>query len=457
MIARSTGVRIRETLMTAGPLAIGLLLVATAFWAAAKFITPAPPMQMVIATATKGSPYYKMAERYQEHLARNGVRLELRETTGSFENLRLIKEDGAGVQAAILQGGIMGANETQGLLSLGRVSYEPLWVFYRGEQRLERLSQLAGKRILVGPQGGGTQFLSSRLLAASGVTDANSTLVSMELPDYVDALATGQADVGFLVLAPDARTIQRLFAVDGIRLMSLAHAEAYAQRFPFLSRIELKQGIVDFARNVPAEDTSMVATLAAVAVREDLHPALANLMTQAILAERNQPLMGPNGEAPIFQRMAEVASVSDPEMALSDEARRVYRSGTPFLQRYLPFWLATLADRMMVMLLPIVGVLLPMLRIGPMLYAWQVRRRLLYWYRELKVLEEDIGPDADAALINRKRARVEEIELAVNEIPLPLTFTNQLYDLRAHIDIVRRRLGELRDLRSSDAAAAVVT
>jgi len=448
MSAGSTGVRIRETLLTMGPLVIGLLMVAAAFWAAGKFITPPPPMHLVIATATKGSPYYKIAERYQEHMARNGVRLELRETTGSFENLRLLKDDGAGVQAAILQGGIMAAGETNGLLSLGRISYEPLWVFYRGEQRLERLSQLAGKRILIGPQGGGTHFLSTRLLAASGIAAENATLVTMELPDYVDALASGKADAGLLVLAPDARTIQRLFAVGDLKLMSLAQADGYAQRFPFLSRIELKQGIVDFGRNIPSTDTSMVATLAAVAVREDLHPALANLLTQAILVERSQPLVGPNGEAPILQRLAESTIASDPEMAMSDEARRVYRTGTPFLQRYLPFWLATLADRMMVLLLPIVGVLLPMLRIGPMLYSWQVRRRLLYWYRELKVVEEDIGPDADAETIRRKRERVEEIELAVNEIPLPLTFTNQLYDLRAHIDIVRRRLVDLRDLRS---------
>jgi TRAP-type uncharacterized transport system substrate-binding protein len=444
MKTSSSGVRLRERLLTLGPIVLGTILVFAAFWAAAKFITPAPPMHMVIATASKGSPYYKIAERYKEHLERNGVRLELRETTGSVENLRLIKEEGSGVQAAILQGGTMGSDGKDPILSLGRIAYEPLWIFYRGEQPLDWLSQLEGKRILVGPQGGGTQVLSTRLLAASGVTTSNSTLVSMELPDYVDALASGKADAGFLVLAPDARTLQRLFALDGIRLMSLAHADAYAQRFPFLSRIELKQGIVDFARNIPAVDTNMVATLAAVAVRDDLHPALANLLTQAIVVERLQPLAGPNGEAPIFQRMAENAGTADPEMAMSDEARRVYRSGTPFLQRYLPFWLATLADRLMVLLLPLLGVLLPMLRLGPMLYSWQVRRRLLYWYRELKVVEEDIGLDADAPTIDAKRARVEEIELAVNEIPLPLTFTNQLYDLRAHIDIVRRRLGEMR-------------
>jgi TRAP-type uncharacterized transport system substrate-binding protein len=447
MSKRSAGVRLRETMVTIVPAVLAIGLVGAAFWLASRFVEPAPPMQLTIATASKGSPYHRMAERYQAHLAKNGVRLILKETTGSFENLALIKNPSAGVQAAFLQGGIASAEAAPELLSLGRVAYEPMWIFTRGEEKLDRLSQLAGKRILIGPDGGGTSFLAKRLLAASGVTANNSALVNMELPDYVEALAEGRADAGLLVLAPDARTIQRLFALPSLRLMSLSHADAYAQRFPFLSRLELKHGIVDFARNLPESDTTMVATMAAVVVREDLHPALANLLTQAILAERAQPSVGPNGEAPIFQRLAETSSQSDPEFVLSDEARRVYRSGTPFLQRFLPFWLATLADRMLVMLLPIVGVLLPMVRIVPMLYSWQVRRRLLYRYQQLKDLEADIEPGADEQALNGLRSRIEEIETAVNEIPLPLGFTNQLYDLRAHIDLVRRRLAGMSTVR----------
>lgn len=434
--------RFREAILTAGPVVLGVALVALAFWWASTFITPAPPMQLTIATASKGSPYYRIAERYQRHLAQNGVRLELRETTGSLENLRLVRDKSSGVQAAIIQGGLSNSAETPSLLSLGRIAYEPLWVFYRGDARIDRLSQLSGKRVLVGPAGGGTNHLATRLLAANGVTSTTATLITMELPEYVEALSNGTADAGLLVLAPDARTIQRLLALPDVHLMSLAQADALSQRFPYLSRIDLKQGIIDLAQNIPAADTAIVATRAAMVVSEDLHPALVSLLTQAIVADQALPLIGPNGEAPIFQRMVQPAADGDPEYAFSSEARRVYHSGTPFLQRYLPFWFATLADRLAVMLVPIIGLMVPMMRIGPALYNWQMRRRLLYWYRELKSLERGIGHEPQASVIVASKARLDKIEQALNEMSLPLAFSNQLYDLRAHIDIVRRRLQE---------------
>lgn len=423
------------------PILIALLVVAAAFWYAARHVEPAPPKHLVIATASPGSPYHRIAERYREFMARNGVVLEVKETTGSFENLQLLKDGSA--QAGIVQGGIINAPEQGHLQSLGRIAYEPVWVFYRSDAPLGRLADLKGKRILTGPAGGGTSFLATRLLAASGVTARTATLIGMELPDYVEALSSGKADAGILVLAPEARTIQRLFALSELKLMSLQQADAISQRFPYLNRIELKQGIVDLDRNLPATDVSMVATLAALVVRDDVHPALANLLTQAAIAVHAQPVVGPNGEAPIFQRTGDFPQGADPELAMSEDARRVYKSGPPILQRFLPFWLATFLDRMAVMLLPIVGVLLPALRFGPWLYNWQVRRRLLHWYRELKRVEADIDADTGAEAIGEKQARVEWIEEAVNEIPIPLQFTNQLYDLRQHIDIVRRRLAML--------------
>ena len=433
----------REALLVLVPFLAVLAVVALTFWIATRFVEPAPPKSFVIATASQGSPYWKIAERYQQFLARNGVKLILQETTGSFENMQLLKSAGAGVQAAILQGGITSGSDATQLQSIGRIAYEPVWIFYRGPGELNRLSDLKGRRVLVGPAGGGTNFLATRLLAASGVTAETASLVSMELPDYVDTLATGKADAGILVLGPEARTIQRLFALPDIKLMSLSQADAFSQRFPYLSRIELKQGVVDFSRNLPSVDTAMVATVAVLVVRDDLHPALANLLAQAVVAAHAEPVVGANGEAPIFQRIGDFPSSTDPEFPLSEDARRVYKSGAPFLQRFLPFWLATLLDRMAVMLLPIVGVLLPAVNFGPKLYQWQVRRRLLYWYRELKTLERGLTSTSSASLIAEKQAAVEAIEAAVNEIPIPVMFSNQHFDLRQHIDVVRRRLATL--------------
>jgi TRAP transporter TAXI family solute receptor len=414
-----------------------LLIVGGAFYVTLQFVQPAPPNRIVVAASSIGSPYFVLAERYRQALAAHGVTLDIKETTGSLENLKLIQDEGAGVQAAFLQGGTATALDAPRLRSLGRVLYEPLWIFRNADSSIERLSDLKGKRVLVGPAGGGTNQLAMRVLAASDVTDATATLIDMELPDYVAALGSGKADAGFLVLAANANTVHQLFAGPNVRLVGLPQADAYAERFPFLTRLDLPEGIIDFDKNIPAATTPLVATIASFVVRDDIHPALANLLTQAMVTAHAAPNLDSSGEVGVFEGNGVFPMQNDPVFTIADEARQVYRSGPPFLQRYMPFWLATLLNRMILMAIPIIGVLLPALRFAPMLYTWRMRRRLLRWYRELKRLEnEGGGPEK----IREKQARLEQIEDAVDHLRLPIGFANQLYDLRLHIDMVRRRL-----------------
>jgi uncharacterized protein len=441
MRAKSGLVQFRELMLTAGP---AVLLVVGGFWLASRFVSPAPPSKLVVAAATKGSPYYEAAQRYRGVLAQNGVTLEVLETKGSLENMSLIKDASSGVAAAFLQGGIASSKDIPEAYSIGRVFYEPVWFFYQGPSKMDRLTELAGKRVLIGPAGSATAALAMRLLAASGVTSSTATLINMELPAYVDALSTGQADAGVLVLAPEAQTIRRLLATPNVRLLSLAQADAYVQRFGFLSKIEFKEGVADFARDIPPADTMMLTTTAAVLVRKDLHPALANLLTQAIVGVHAQPVLDAHGEAGLFQRAGMFPIADDQEFPLSPEAARVYKSGPPFLQRYMRFWLATMADRLLVLALPAVGILLPVLRFAPVLYTWRVRRRIIYWYRELKRVEARIGPQSGRDQIATAMGEIDRIDDAVNRLPVPLGFTNQLYDLRQHIDVARRRLSTLK-------------
>ncbi len=437
MRSKFGSVQLREVVYTAGPV---LLLILAAFWAASRFITPAPPQKLVVAAATKGSPYYEAAQRYRGVLAENGITLEVVETKGSFENLSLVTSANSNVSAAFLQGGLASSKDAPDLRSLGRLFHEPVWIFHQRSAKLERLTDLAGKRVLIGPAGSGTAALAMRLLGASGVTRDTATLVNMELTQYVEALEQGAADAGILVLGPEARTVRRLLASPNVRLMNITQADAYVQRFPFLTKIELKEGVVDFAKNVPQADTVMLATTAALVVRQELHPALANLLTQAIINVHAQPMLDADGEAGILQRAGAFPLSDDQEFPLSPDAARVYKSGPPFLQRYMPFWMATLADRLLVLLLPAIGILLPALRFAPALYTWRVRRRIVYWYRELKRVEAGVGARAAPAEIAAAMQEVDRIEDAVNRLPVPLGFANQLYDLREHIDVVRRRL-----------------
>ncbi|MET0568548.1 MAG: TAXI family TRAP transporter solute-binding subunit [Hyphomicrobiaceae bacterium] len=431
----------RELILTAG---LPLALVLAGFWLAAQYVAPAPPKSLVVATATKGSPYYEVAQRYRSALAANGVTLEVLETRGSMENLQLIGDPRSPVAAAFLQGGIANTKDLPDVRSIGRLFHEPVWIFYQGAEKLERLTALTGKRVLIGPAGSATAVLAQRLLAASGVTRDTATLINMELPDYVETLDTDKADAGFLVLAPEARTIRRLFASPKARLMNVVQADAYVQRFPFLSRLELKQGVVDLARDIPSADTQMLATTAALVVRKDLHPALTNLLTEAVISVHGQPAVGAGGETGILQRAGAFPIADDQEFPLSPDAQRVYRSGPPFLQRYLPFWLATLADRLFILLLPAVGILIPVLRFAPALYTWRIRRRIVTWYRELKRVEASVGDQASSTQIAAAMDEIDRIEDAVNRLPVPIGFANQLYDLRGHIDVVRRRLTVIR-------------
>lgn len=437
MQSKFTRLQLREVLLVLLPL---LAIVLAAVWLALRFVDPAPPRTFVVSAATAGSPYYRYAERYKATFKRNGVALEVRESGGSFANLEALADPASGVHAGFVQGGLASSRDAPGLLSVGRVAYEPLWVFYGGSGRLERLADLKGRRVLVGPAGGGTSALAVRLLAANGVTADNATLINRELPDYVDLLAKGEADAGFLVLAPEARTIQRLLRTQNVRLMSFANAESYTQRFPFLTRLVLREGVVDFAANIPPADTTLIATTTAVLVREDAHRALVNLLAQALHEAHGQPAADAGSDAQLFQRVGDFPLANDPEFALSEDARRVYRSGPPVLQRYMPFWVATMLDRMMVSLVVLVPILIPLIRFAPQIYNWRIRRRIVYWYGELKRLEAAARSARTGEEKAAKLAELDRIEAAVDNIGVPLGFADRLYELRQHVELTRRRL-----------------
>jgi uncharacterized protein len=441
---------VRELLLLVVPL---LAVIVGAVWLALHFADPAPPRVFTISAAGAGSPYHRYAERYKATFQRNGVRLEVRESDGSLANLKALADAASGVDAGFVQGGLASAKDHPGLVSVGRIAYEPLWVFYSGADRLERLTELKGKRILVGPAGSGTSGLATRLLAANGVTDATATLINRQLPEYIDMLGKGEADVGFLVLAAEARTIQRLLRTPNVRLMSFSNADAYIQRFPFLSRLELRQGVVDFAADIPPAETTLIATTAAVLARDDAHPALVNLLAQAMYEAHSQPAVDTGSELALFRRAGEFPQANDPEFTMSEDARRVYRAGPPALQRYLPFWVATLFDRLIVSMVVLVPILIPLIRFAPQIYNWRMRRRISYWYGQLKWLEADAKTAATPQERATKLAELDRIEDAVDNIPVPLGFADRLYELRQHVELTRRRLAA--GLAQASSAATV--
>lgn len=408
------------------------LAIALAFWITFRFVEPAPPRVVVMSTGGEGGAYHAFGQRYQAILAKDGITLELRPSSGAVENVARLRDAASDVSIAFVQGGVAKAADPPVLQTLGSVYYEPLWVFYRGPSPLDRINELKGKRIAVGPEGSGTRRLALATLDVSGLSGANATLLDLGGPAAADALIGGAADAAFVVAGPEAAVVRRLIEADGVRLMSFSRASAYVVRLPYLHKLVLPRGSMDLVRDLPGEDVALVAPTANLVAKESLHPAIAFLVLQAAREVHAGP--GP------FHHAGEFPSPGDVDFPLSSEAQRFYKSGPPFLQRYLPFWAATLVDRLIVLLFPLFAVAVPLFRIVPKLYAWRVRRKVYRWYGELKFLEEKLRDGSPDEGYSAELARLTEIEAEVSEIRVPLGFAHEVYTLRMHVKLVRELL-----------------
>ncbi len=438
---RDTLISLRELLLTALPfvaLALALLVVAYIV------LEPAPPKRTVLATGPEQSAAAEFGKRYAGELKRYGIEVVLRTTRGSFDNLALLRDTAEDVDFAFVQGGASAAlhavDEVRAgvpLVSVGGVFYEPVWVFYRdaAASRLSRgtlgeLKQLSGWRVSVGAEGSGMPGLLGKLLAANGVEPDQLRREFLDLTPAVVALLGGELDAIAFASAPESPMVQMLLQTPGVRLLEFVQAQAYSRRFPFLSAVTLPRGVADLARDVPARDVPLIAPTTSLLARDGTHPALVQLFVQA--AGRI------HGEGGWIAGERRFPTAQSAEFPLAREAERYYRSGPPLLQRYLPFWLANLVDRMWVVLFSIIAVLIPLSRIVPPLYRFRVRSRVFRWYRHLRQIEERIergGADTAQLL-----ADLDRLEAKTGEITVPLAYAEELYALRSNIAMVRARV-----------------
>ena len=407
---------------------------AVGLWFTAKHIEPAPPKEITIATGSRSGAYFSFGQEYAAVLNKSGVTLLVEETHGSVENLQRLGNEAFKADAALVQGGLFDVDRAASaeILSLGRMFLEPVWVFYRGERNITSLTGLRGRRVSVGPPGSGTQILARELLAKNGIDEATTTFQQMKFEDSAAALKRGEVDAIFLTLAPGKPLVMDLLYDPSLKLMSLENAEAYTRIFPYLTRITLPRGVIDLEANIPPADVEMVANEAALVVRKSLHPALIGLLAEA--ARKTHSGAG------LFHRLATYPKIVDVEYTLSPVAEQYYKSGPPFLQRYLPFSWANFIERGAIMLLPLAGIILPIVRGVPLLYQWRNRRRFLKGFIRLKELERQLEADHGQEMAAAVFSEVEAMEFALTTSPIPPGGLDQYYALKAAIDLVRKRV-----------------
>ncbi len=422
----------KDLLETMGP---AVVLCVAAILVALHFVRPAPPNSLTLSAGPAGSTFHTVAEQYQKILKRNGIDLKIMESAGSIENLNRLTDQTSGVDVALVQSGVTGSGDISDLVSLGSMFYQPVIIFYRGREQLHRLSQLDGHRIAIGAQGSGTRYLALALLKGNDINTENgkTQLLDLEGESASSALLNGDADAIFLASdSASPTTIREMLHTPGIRLFTFEQADAYVRRFSYLSKLQLPAGAFDLGENLPSTPINMLAPTVELLSHSDLHPALTDLLIEAAIET--------HGRATLLQNAGQFPTTLIHSFPIGTEASRYYKSGRSFAYRYLPFWLASLLTRALVIIVPIFVVVIPALRYVPQLYNWRVRSRIYRRYGELMAIERealsDPSPDRRAALLER----VDEIERATIAVKVPGSHGESLYRLRELLHFVRARL-----------------
>lgn len=402
-------------------------------WTLVVVLKPAFQRKIVITSGADNGIYRSFADRYAPILKRDGITLEIRSSSGSIENYQRLTNPDSEYEVGFIQSGTISPKETDNLQTIAAVSYEPIWVFYRGDTEVNRLAQLRGKRIGIGVPGSGLLNVSMVLLGYSGIDASNTTLLQVDAPKAFQALETGQLDAAFFIGRPDA-PIQKALLASNLKLMSFVQAEALVQKFPSLSRIVFPRGSSSIADDLPRTDVTLLAATALLVSKDTLHPALTYLLLDAARTV--------HGGEDYFTPLGTFPNLNSEEFPISDESTRYFKSGRPFLQRYLPFWLASLIERRLLILLPFMALLIGLLQALPRLIEARNKKRLVVWYREIKALEDEVWRNTQPTpgQIDKWRDEIEDIDANASQIRIPHRYFQDVYALKQAIGVVRDRI-----------------
>ncbi|MGU7781756.1 TAXI family TRAP transporter solute-binding subunit [Burkholderia sp. PU8-34] len=409
------------------------LILAALGWVLVGVIQPALRHTIVITTGADNGIYRGFADRYAAILKRDGITLEIRSSSGSVENYeRLTKPDGE-YEVGFIQSGTTTPKETDHLQTIAAVSYEPIWVFYRGDTVVDRLSQLRGKRVGIGVPGSGLLNVSLVLLGYSGITRNNTTLEQVDAATAYQRLEQGELDAAFFIGRPDAPMQQTLLSSD-LKLMSFAQADALVQKFPSLSRIVYPRGSTSIANDRPPADVTLLAATALLVAKDTLHPAFVYLLLDVTKMV--------HGREDYFTPIGTFPNLNTQEFPIADESTRYFTSGRPFLQRYLPFWLASFIERRLLVLVPFAALLLGLLQALPRMVEAHLKKRLLICYGELKLLDDEIWANRQPTRdqIARWNQDIENIDAHASQMRMPKRYFQDLYALKQAIGVVRERI-----------------
>ena len=413
--------------LMAGVVALGILV-----WLVS-LIHPMPPRVLTLATGPEGSAYEIFGKRYKILLAKQGIDVRILTTAGAVDNLARLRDPKSDVDAGFVMGGTAQETDSTELVSLGTIGYEPMWFFTRKLHKDHVLKELRGKRVSVGPEGSDSRELVNELMKRKGLEMGSHFQVLGLAPEETErALLEDRIDAAILVNSWASPVVRKLAVTNGIELANFKRADAYLALFPSLTKLEFPEGVADLEGDKPSRDTTLLATKTSLVVKGDMHPAL-----QYLLLEAASQIHSRRG---IFQKAGEFPAAEALEFPLSPDARHYYKSGRPFLQRYLPFWMAALVEQFIVLIIPILGLMYPLGRGAASLYGWGMQRKIFLIYGELYWLESEINKLGGRAPTREILERMRHLEERTDHVRVSSNYIPMLYNLKETLAYVHAQL-----------------
>ena len=416
-------------------------LVAALFY----FVAPPPPMSATMSTGNINGGYHAFALRLKEELAREHFDLKLVESSGSRQNTERLLDKSSGINLALLQSGQeqqLNEGERQRLSSLGAAYLEPVWLFLRKDITADTLLDLSGLNIAVGSRNGGLRMLVSPLLQASGIDieQAEGNWHSYSGRQAMDDLLAGTLDGAFFMGAAESALIQQLAASDQLYLFNFSRVRAYESRLPFVHGVAVSHGLLNLANDQPDRDLHTLSAQALLVVNDNFHPAIAPL----ILATAQKVM----ADGSLLEKADSWPQADSQAFEMLPEAEYFHHKGPPLLQRYLPFRIASLADRYIILVIPLLVVLFPLFKIAGPVYRWRIRARIYRWYKYLRDIDKKFNRNTLPAQLDEEILRLQALQNELAKVEVPLSYTHELYELHLHVRFVIHRLQELKAGRS---------
>jgi TRAP transporter TAXI family solute receptor len=402
------------------------------FAVAWQFVGPSVPKTIVMATGSEAGTYHAFGELYKQAFEPYGIDIVLRPTAGSLENIELLAT--GEVDLAFVQGGTVPEHRLSHVAGVASLYFEPLWIFHRSGLKVQRLGDLAGRRVQVGPAGSGTRTVALELLEVNAVTADNSDLLELSTDAAIDALLSGELDALCVVGGARSGPVARLMAEEGraLKLFDVPRGLAYERSFRHLREVVLAEGVLDPAQNIPDRDIRLMAATAGLLSTHGLHEALAPL-----LIETARDI---HGVGDVFEVTGDFPAGEPMDVRLSASSKHYFDKGPSFLYRVLPFAPAATLDRLLILLFPLLTLLLPLLKVAPPLYRWRIRSKIYRWYRVLYQVEHDLHrADADTA-VEPYLEQLSKIEHEIQGVKVPPSYMEELYNMRMHLSRVQAEL-----------------